>query len=101
VSAAEVSLISARYIYDVLATHGSTKGPTRNLMDSSLVRLVSASNLEADNRHDVHILGRRRDAHQTDARRVTATYTVDGADRLLKKDYNDGSIVVGPGLVCR
>jgi hypothetical protein len=101
VSAAEGSLISAGYIYDVLATHGGTKGQTRNLIDSSLVRLVSASNPGADNRHNVHILGRGATDTKTDARRGTTSYTVDGADRVLKKDYNDGSTAVGPGLVCR
>lgn len=82
------------------STYGATKTQNRSFTYSSLGRLVTASNPEADGPTNYTYWPNGARHTQTDARGVTITYTVNALDRVLKKDYSGGSTATVAARYC-
>jgi RHS repeat-associated protein len=101
---------SATYSYDTLdnlsgvtqsdsTTYSSTVTQTRTFGYSSLSRLVSATNPESGT--TTYTYWPDGALHtKTDGRNLITTYTVDGLDRVLKKDYSTTTPVTPAARFC-
>lgn len=111
-SASEGGASSASYGYDMLDnltsvlqsdsnTYGSAKTQTRTFVFSSLGRLVSATNPEADGAITYTYYPNGALKTLTDPRGVTTTYSLlDGLNRVLKRDYTATNPVTPNGRFC-